>query len=113
MLVATYYFAKWTEAVHLKDIIHSRGCIYSGLSHLHKMTWPICNIVLLKARRDWCVGASHYSSAFLGFEKCFLVRKLYHETGGHMLTPKFGTMKVFWTIWTDRPDLSPKMVRPV
>ena len=46
MLVATYYFTKWTEAVSLKDIIHSRDCIYSGLSHLHKMTRPIYDIVL-------------------------------------------------------------------
>ena len=23
-----------------------------------------------------------------------------------VLIPKFGTMKVFWTIWTDRSDLS-------
>ena len=52
-----------------------------------------------KARHDWCVGASHCSSAFLGLEICFLVRKLYQETGGHMLTLKIGTMKVFWTIW--------------
>ena len=33
--------------------------------------------------------------------------------GGHMLTPKIGTMKVFWTIWADRSDLSSKPVRPV
>ena len=46
MLVATYYFAKWTKAVPLKDMIHSRGCIYSGLSHLHKMTWQIYDIIL-------------------------------------------------------------------
>ena len=36
----------------------------------------------LKAINDWFVGASHCSSAFLGMEKCFLVRKLYQETGG-------------------------------
>ena len=46
VLVATNYLTKWTEAVSLKDIIHSRGCIYSGLSHLYKMTWPIYDIVL-------------------------------------------------------------------
>ena len=48
----------------------------------------------LKARHDWCVGASHCSSAFLGFEIYFLVRKLYQQTGGHMLTLKIGTIKV-------------------
>ena len=48
MLVATNYFTKWTEAVPLKDIIHNQGCIYSGLSHLYKMTWPIYNIALAK-----------------------------------------------------------------
>ena len=46
VLVATNYFTKWTEAVPLKDIIHNQGCIYSGLSHLYKMTWPIYDIVL-------------------------------------------------------------------
>ena len=53
VLVATNYFTKWTEAVPLKDIIHSRGCIYSGLSHLYKMTWPIYDIVLQS--KTWLV----------------------------------------------------------
>jgi len=30
-----------------------------------------------------------------------------------MLTPKIGTIQVFWIIWTDRSDLSSKPVRPV
>jgi hypothetical protein len=30
-----------------------------------------------------------------------------------LLTPKIGTIQVFWTIWTDRSDLSSKPVRPV
>ena len=53
VLVATNYFTKWTEAVPLKDIIHSRGCIYSGLSHLYKMTWQIYDIVLQS--KTWLV----------------------------------------------------------
>ena len=53
MLVATNYFTKWTEAVPLKDIIHSRGCIYSGLSHLYKMSLPIYDIVLQS--KTWLV----------------------------------------------------------
>ena len=53
VLVATNYFTKWTEAVPLKDMIHSRDCIYSGLSHLHKMTWPIYDIVL--ESKTWLV----------------------------------------------------------
>ena len=93
-------------------MIHSRDNLYSDLFYLRQMTWPY-TLSSLKARHDWCVGASHCSSAFFDLEKCFLVRKFYQETRGHMLTPKFDTMKVFWTIWTDRPDLSPKMVRPV
>ena len=52
-LVATDYFTKWTEAVPLKDMIHSRGSIYLGLSHLHKMTWPIYDIVL--ESKTWLV----------------------------------------------------------
>ena len=39
-------------------------------------------------------GASYCFSAILGFEKCFLVDKLYQEIGGHMLTLKIGTIKV-------------------
>ena len=53
VLVATNYLTKWTEAVPLKDIIHSRGCIYSGLSHLYKMTWPIYDIALQS--KTWLV----------------------------------------------------------
>ena len=30
-----------------------------------------------------------------------------------VLTPKIGTTKVFWAIWTDRLDLSYEPVRPV
>ena len=112
VLVAIDYSTKWTEAILLKNMIHSRDNLYSGLSYLHQMTWSY-TLSSLKARGDWCVGASHCSSAFLGFEKCFLARKLYQETGGHMLTPKIGTIQVFWTIWTDRSDLSSKPVRPV
>ena len=32
---------------------------------------------------------------------------------GNVLTLKIGTMKVFWTIWVDRSDLSFKPVIPV
>ena len=39
-----------------------------------------------------------------------MARKLYQETEGHMLTPKIGTIQVFWI---DRSDLSSKLVRPV
>ena len=35
-------------------------------------------------------GASRCFSAILGIERCFLVRKLYQEIEGHMLTPKIG-----------------------
>ena len=35
-------------------------------------------------------GASHCFNEILGFERCFLVRKLYQETWGHMLTSKIG-----------------------
>ena len=38
VLVATDYFTKWTETIALKNMIHSRGNVYSDLSHLHKMT---------------------------------------------------------------------------
>jgi len=31
---------------------------------------------------------------------------------GAYVTPKIGTTKVFWAIWTDRSDLSYKPVRP-
>ena len=86
------------DSLHLKNMIHSRDNLYSGLSYLHQMTWSY-TLSSLKARGDWCAGASYCSSAFLGFEKCFLARKLYQETGGHMLTPKIGTIQVFWTIW--------------
>ena len=81
MLVATDYFTKWTEEVPLKDMIHSRNNLYSGLSYLHQMTWPY-TLSSLEARDDWCVGALHCFSAVLGFQRCFLVRKLYQETGG-------------------------------
>ena len=53
VLVAIDYSTKWTEAILLKNIIHSRDCIYSGLSHLHKMTWPIYDIVL--ESKTWLV----------------------------------------------------------
>ena len=49
----------------------------------------------LKARKDWCASASHCFSTVLGYERCFLVRKLYQETGGHMLTPKIGQIPRF------------------
>jgi hypothetical protein len=35
-------------------------------------------------------GASRCFSAILSIERCFLVRKLYQEIEGHMLTPKIG-----------------------
>ena len=53
VLVVTDYYTKWTEAVPLKDMIHSRDCIYSGLSHLHKLKWPIYDIVLQS--KTWLV----------------------------------------------------------
>ena len=98
VVVAIDYSTKRTEAILLKNMIHSRDNLYSGLFYLHQMTWPY-TLSSLKTRHDWCVGASRCSSTFLGLEICFLVRKLYQETGGHMLTLKIGTMKVFWTIW--------------
>ena len=94
VVVAIDYSTKRTEAILLKNMIHSRDNLYSGLFYLHQMTWPY-TLSSLKARHDWCVGASRCSSAFLGLEICFLVRKLYQEIGGHMLTLKIGTMKVF------------------
>ena len=112
VVVAIDYSTKRTEAILLKNMIHSRDNLYSGLFYLRQMTWPY-TLSSLKTRHDWCVGASRCSSTFLGLEICFLVRKLYQETGGHMLTPKIGTTKVFWAIWTDRSDLSHEPVRPV
>ena len=32
-------------------------------------------------RHDWCIGASHCFSTILSFERCFLIQKLYQETG--------------------------------
>ena len=57
----------------------------------------------LNAIRDWCVGASRCSSTFLGMEKCFLVRKLYQETGG---------VYVDYQIWHDGGFLG-NLDRPV
>ena len=112
VLVATNYFTKWTEAVPLKDIIHSRGCIYSGLSHLYKMTWPIYDIVLQS--KTWLVRRcfSLFKCIF-GLGDMFLSTQALLKNRGHMLTPKIGTTKVFWAIWTDRSDLSYAPVRPV
>ena len=47
------------------------------------------------------------------FEEMFLDMQALPRNRGHMLTPKIGTDYVFWTIWADRSDLSPKPVRPV
>ena len=94
VLVAIDYSTKWTESILLKNMIHSRDNLYSGLFYLHQMTWPY-TLSSLKARHVWCVGASRCSSAFLGLEICFLVRKLYQETEEHMLTLKIGRMKIF------------------
>jgi len=112
VVVAIDYSTKRTEAILLKNMIHSRDNLYSGLFYLHQMTWPY-TLSSLEARDDWCAGSLHCFSAVLGFQRCFLVRKLYQETGGHMLILKIGTMKVFCTIWADRSDLSSKTVRPV
>ena len=64
----------------------------------------------LKTRCDWCAGAFHCFSSILALE---LVRKLYQETKGHMLALKIGTRQDLLAIWTNRPDLSYKLLRPI
>jgi len=112
MLVAIDYFTKWTEAVLLKNMIHSRDNLYSDLFYLHQMTWPY-TLSSLKARHDWCVGASRCSSAFLGLEICFLVRKLYQEIGGICWHSKLARWRFSGQSGQDRSDLSLEPVRPV
>ena len=92
VVVAIDYSTKRTEAILLKNKIHSRDNLYSGLFYLHQMTWPY-TLSSLKTRNDWCVGASHCSCVFLGFEKCFLARKLYQETWGICWHPKLARFR--------------------
>ena len=105
VVVAIDYSTKRTEAILLKNMIHSRDNLYSGLFYLHQMTWPY-TLSSLETRHDWCVGASRCSSTFLGMEKCFLVRKLYQETGG---------VYVDYQIWHDGGFLGnlDRLVRPL
>ena len=107
---------------------YSWGDVYSGSSShwrcrniTRKMKLLLSNIKImvdgihssLKTRCDWCVGAFHCFSAISALEKYFLVRKLYQETGGHMLAFKIGTRQDLLVIWANRSDLSYKPVRLV
>ena len=105
---------------------HSWGDVYSGsylnedtereqkgetivLNRIKMCGWPGSFIIRDKV---WLVHKcfSVFQCSF-GFEKCFLVRKLYQEIWGHMLTSKIGTHEVCWTIWADRSDLLCKLVK--
>ena len=77
----------------------------------NQMIWPIYNIAL--ESKTWLAQVILIVSVQLGFERCFLVRKFYQETGGHMLTSKIGKYRVCWSIWANRSDWSYKPVRPV
>ena len=94
VLAATDYFIKWTEAILLKNMIHSR-VIY--ILRLVLLTWDGMADIQYRPRKrhDWCVSALHCFSAILSFQRYFLVRKLYKETERHKLTLKIGATQVF------------------
>ena len=81
----------------------SRGDIYSGLSltndvnssKLHSSYFVISSNMADRCYRRLkvelvCYACANSVPVQFGANKYFLVRKLYQETGGHMLTPKFG-----------------------